>query len=896
MTLGAPQFLLLLPLLAVVGWYFPRLALWRPLRIVLLLLFVFALTDPQIERKGRGIDLWVLIDRSLSAESIVDRDENEWRRLLERSRPSRHDRLHFVDFASEVSPGGSQDSATFAGDRSATRLALALRDTAARARTNRHNRILLFTDGFSTEPLAGTGERLVRDRIPLDYRLLRLDESVEYRVASFALPERVQAGEPFLLDITVAGQPAGDVPYTVFRGDSPMHRGTVTVKGGVARVRLSDRVLESGAHHYTVRIDPEDDALPGNNTFSRWIEIASGPRILLVTRYPDDPLTGILQNQGFEVRTVTDTLALDPGMLAGARSVLFHNVPAHEVPNDFLDAIAFYVTGQGGGFAMIGGKTSFGSGGYYESAIDELLPVTMELKSEHRKLAVAMAIVLDRSGSMAAVVESGHTKMALANEGSARAVELLGAMDAVTVFAVDSAAHQIAPLLNVGRNRARLESRIRSIESMGGGIFVYTGLEAAWKELQKATLGQRHIILFSDAADSEEPGQYKELLAEMKERGSTVSVIGLGNRQDPDSALLEDIAQRGGGRIFFSQNAGDLPNIFAQETVTVARSTFIEESTTTAATGAWYEIASRNLDWLPAVGGYNLSYLRSGDTASLISGDAYEAPLVATGRRGIGRTAAVSFPLGGDFSAESREWSEAADFVQTLNRWLMGDATPPGIGMRHELAGTELRVDLLFDSDDWAARFAERPPRILLNRSGEADVTNELTWSRLAPGHYSVRTQLAEGEVVRGAVQVGETALPLGPLSVGTQAEWAFDPERIEELRAVALETGGRERLDLGDAWERPDFTSRQGILPWILALLVPLFVLETLVTRAGWHVPEFVARRVRLPRRSIRKPSPPPAPVSPPEPESESAAAPTPETSSAERRRDRFARAKKGR
>ena len=72
---------------------------------------------------------------------------------------------------------------------------------------------------------------------------------------------------------------------------------------------------------------------------------------------------------------------------------------------------------------MAGGKQSFGSGGYFDSAIDPLLPVSMELKTEHRKLAVAMAIVMDRSGSMGASVGVGGkqvTKMQLANTGAAR--------------------------------------------------------------------------------------------------------------------------------------------------------------------------------------------------------------------------------------------------------------------------------------------------------------------------------------------------------------------------------------------------------------------------------------------------------------------------------------------
>ena len=81
-------------------------------------------------------------------------------------------------------------------------------------------------------------------------------------------------------------------------------------------------------------------------------------------------------------------------------------------------------------------------------------------------------------------------------------------MDAITVFAVDSSAHEIAALLNVGENRGELIDRIRKIESMGGGIFVYTGMKEAWAKLKTAEAGQRHMILFTDAADSEEPGDY----------------------------------------------------------------------------------------------------------------------------------------------------------------------------------------------------------------------------------------------------------------------------------------------------------------------------------------------------------------------------------------------------
>src|SRR5690606_2154181 len=131
---------------------------------------------------------------------------------------------------------------------------------------------------------------------------------------------------------------------------------------------------------------------------------------------------------------------------------------------------------------------------------------------------------------------------------------------------------------------------------------------------QKAEVGQRHLILFSDAADSEEPGDYQRLIEEMREEGVTISVIGLGTDRDADADLLKDIAARGGGRIFFSADAAALPEIFAQETVTIARSAFIDETIGLQPTAGWREIAAQPLAWLEQIDGYNLSYLRPGAT------------------------------------------------------------------------------------------------------------------------------------------------------------------------------------------------------------------------------------------------------------------------------------------
>jgi hypothetical protein len=446
---------------------------------------------------------------------------------------------------------------------------------------------------------------------------------------------------------------------------------------------------------------------------------------------------------------------------------------------------------------------------------------------------------------MGMTVQNGFTKMQLADEGAANAIRFLGPQDLLAVFAVDSEAHEMVPLQPVGPNRDKMESAVRRIESTGGGIYVYNGLKAAWDQLKNAPVGQRHIILFSDAADSEQPGDYQDLLDEIVKNSGTVSVIALGTRRDVDAWLLDDIAKRGKGRIFYTEKAEELPSIFSQETVAVARSAFIAEPVPAKAAGGWFEISSQVMEWPKEVDGFNLSYLREWASQGLITQDEYAAPLVAFGPRGTGRTAAVSFPLGGEHSQRVRAWPKYGDFLQTQVRWLMGEALPPGIGVRHRIDGNTLTLDLLYD-EEWEPKLRAKAPRVVLAHGLRADSQHELAWERVAPGHFQASTELPEGEMVRGAVQVGGQAIAFGPAIVGTSTEWAFDEERVEELRRVSLASGGRELLEMSQAWRSPTVSRFTDLSLWLFILTLLLVLFEAFVTRTGWKLPRLARAEVK--------------------------------------------------
>jgi hypothetical protein len=344
------------------------------------------------------------------------------------------------------------------------------------------------------------------------------------------------------------------------------------------------------------------------------------------------------------------------------------------------------------------------------------------------------------------------------------------------------------------------------------------------------------VILFADAMDAEEPGEYQSLLAEMTAAKCTVSVIGLGTENDVDADFLKDIARRGGGRVFFNSDATELPALFAMETATIARSAFVEEPVAVLGTPGWSEVAAEPIAWLPQADGYNLNYLKPQASQAAVSGDEYAAPLVAFWRRGTGRVATVAFPLGGDFSSLTRSWDGYGGFSQSLARWLMGPPLPPGFGLQTGVDGSRVKVDLFYDADDAALseRLAVDPPELTVSRGAGGEAT-KITWERLAPGHFAAAVDAAGVEYVRGAIRLGEEAIPLGPLNVSTNPEWTFDRARRDELSAVSIRSGGGPRVDLSAVWTAPRPPALRSLRGWLIPLLLVVMLLEALQTQTGW-------------------------------------------------------------
>src|SRR5262249_58860881 len=93
----------------------------------------------------------------------------------------------------------------------------------------------------------------------------------------------------------------------------------------------------------------------------------------------------------------------------------------------------------------------------------------------------------------------------------------------------------------------------------------------------------------------------------------------------------------GEGQLYSTNSANALPRLFAQDTIIVARSMFLDQPAPIQFTGGLITLTGKQFTGLPSVGGYNLTYLRPQANLAAVTTDEYKAPPVASWQAGRGR-------------------------------------------------------------------------------------------------------------------------------------------------------------------------------------------------------------------------------------------------------------------
>lgn len=865
MRFDFPQALLLLVPLGLLLWRTGRLPgppMW--LRVALMVLLVVALARPQFVMRSAGSDVVVVVDRSRSMPQGSEERAAELIELLRKEqRPG--DRVGVIAFGREprveLTPtaDGRFGGFTQAVDGEASDLTAALDRAYDLIPQDRTGRVLVISDGRSTgaDP-RGAARRLAARGIEVDYRWLAREESgLDLAVTSLDVPSSVAEREPFLLTGTVHATKAVDAQVTLERNGQPLVRGPYSFRPGANLITFRDLIEKPGVAAYQLRVDAAGDGTVENDIGRAVLRVEGPPRVLLMSEVGErGVLAQTLRDIGLQLE-VRKPGPVSMGDLEGVGSLVLENIEAGSLGEPGLRVISQYVKEAGGGLVMTGGRNSFGEGGFRRSPVEDLLPVSLEMRQEQRKVSIALSILMDCSCSMGATVPDGRTKMQLAGEGAVAALSLLNPEDEASVHVVDTSPKEIFPLSSV-QDGLPLD-KVAKAFSGGGGIYVGEALEAGRSEILKSDKPTRHVLLFSDAADSEEPANYQAVLADLRSRNVTVSVIGMGSPADPDAQLLMEVANLGQGRIYFAEDPASLPRIFSQETIAVARAAFVDSPTPLKTAPDLPLLGKVSTQALPQIGGYNLTYLKPQASVALRSSDENEAPVVALWPRGTGRVVAFTGEVDGKYTGAMRSWSGYRGLLEQMVRWTMSAQKPKAEDFvaRATRRGNDLHVTLDFDPEQAPV---ELNPTVLILSGDGSDTPAELSMRWEAEDRLGAHFTLPGPGSYHPVVKVGGRVIRAPPVALPYAPE--FEPGSVKEgketLAAVASLTGGAERLSMTGLFaEVLESEAAVPLAPAIVAFCVLLLLAEVFVRRFLSGRPRRVVEVKDAALRAILEPAP---------------------------------------
>jgi Ca-activated chloride channel homolog len=652
-------------------------AIWSTgVRLTILLLLVLAIAGLRIRTTARDLALIFLVDVSASVapdqqKEVINFINNEARRAAPR------DYIGVIAFGRDASVEVAPTRKEILGDwqlseissapaRDYTNIAGALKLASALVPEDAVGRLVLISDGNENLESAIEEARLLKaETIEVYTRALNTvndgsRKQGEIAVRELVAPQQLAEGEAFELKATIDSTVDTEAKLRIFRNDSLMAERLVQLSANGENVFiLPERNDKKGFYTYRAEVEAlQADSFVQNNSREAFTLVEGKPKLLYVTgdAQPSAAMLRVFTEGNFAF----DTSRVAPASLAGFQDydlVIYDNLPATQLTKEQMKMTQSYARDLGGGFLMIGGEQSFGPGGYYKTPVEEMLPVSLDVRQKKHFPSLAMLLVIDKSGSMAEI-QNGRSKMELALEAASTAVEFLTERDSVGVVAFDSEAQPVVEITKV-EDKKKIIKEILTIQA-AGGTNMYPGIRQAYEWLQANDAQIKHVIVLSDGVS--QPGDFSGIAKSISDAGMTLSSIAIGT--DAEYSDMKMIADIGGGRFYATDRAETLPQIFTREAFIASRSTIIEEPFQPRLVRATQ--ATNGIDWggVPQLGGYVGTAERDATNSpaitSLISDK--DDPVYAVWQYGLGRVAAFTSDAKPRWAANWMNWSGFGQF------------------------------------------------------------------------------------------------------------------------------------------------------------------------------------------------------------------------------------------
>jgi Ca-activated chloride channel homolog len=843
-----------------------QLALQAGLRTLLLAGVAAALAGPSWRRPARAVSAVVLLDVSDSVPEAGLSFERGAAAALGRAAATYGDPPpRFVRFAARPEEIPSTARAPIEIARfpapvgAATDLALAVDLGAGLVDTTALPRLLVISDGLPTRgDLAAAAARLGDRGLPIFALPLAAPSTADAAVVELRAPDDVRPRVPFQIEVSLRTDRAAEAHLAL---EADAHATHATIEGspksvalapGATTVRFTARITEPGTTIFRAHLKTAADLHPENDDGVLAIATLRDARALCLEGTPGAAAS--LSRALAAERIAADVRpARNVGAGAGAGAgagpdgaaavltrydlVILADVPRAAFSEAGLAALDAFVRG-GGGLIVAGGTQSFGPGGYRGTRLESLLPVRLDVPDRREEAPLALALVIDKSGSM------GGAKMDITKQAARATAETLPPSDQIAVVVFDSQATAVVQLQRA-ENRQRILGDIGRIVA-NGGTNILAGLREAVDELLPVRARKKHIILLTDGQSPYD--EIPDLVDAASAARITISTVGVGD--GADQRMLEKIASRGGGRFYPVRDPASIPRIFSRETSDLGDRSIVERPTAVRVSKRIAALAGVALETAPPLGGYVVTRPRAQAETLLATTDG--APLLARWQVGLGAVAAWTSDLGARWGAAWARWPPFDKLWAQIARATMRRRAASHFPIRSTRRGdsVHLAVDAVGPDDRFMTGLDGRVEVSAAGTDGRVVTPRSLPLPETAPGRYETtfRPDVEAGALLfsasftHGGAPVadasGRLTLPFAP-ELMPRLPASNDGAAL--LAAAAARSGGRVVTDptevLDPGAERRE--TRQPLRTSILLVTLALFVVDVLF------------RRIRLPERA---------------------------------------------
>ena len=714
-------------------------------------------------------------------------------------------------------------------DRRGTDLEAALDGARARLAPGHIPRLVLFSDG---QPTAGdTGAavtRLAAERIPVAIEPLAARSLGDTWIDTLELPGRVSAGGSFVATVGIGSQREGTAVVELRLAGTVLARQPAAIVKGLTRVALTVSIESAGAHVLQAAVTMPADPFAANNTLERDSWVAPRAKVLYVEGRPSSAryLSAALTGSGFDVTVrPASGLPATAAQLDPFDVVVLSDVARTALPNASLTALSDWVETGGGGLLVAGGEAVYGEGGYRNTALERLTPVTFERRDEPE---VALILVLDRSWSMAGI------SIDLCKAAAQAAVDVMTDEQELGILTFNDKFDWDVTLRNVGKNRPEIRKKIAAI-APGGHTLIFPAIEQAYLALRKAKARAKHVLLLSDGRSY--PDDYETLVQKMSAARITVSSIAVGPSADPD--LLRNIAKWGKGRSYTVADAKALPEIFVKEAKNAATPGFDEKVIVPIVKTPAF-LTGMDLSRVPNLRGLTATVIK--DTALEVLTTADDEPLLAFWPFGLGRTAVFTSDVKDRWAADWVKWGGYGPFFTAVVRALER-RRPPAVALDvtpGPVHGAARSIAISVEARQPNGQYRDLLHPTVQVRSGKGGQSRSASVPvrQVAPGRYEASVVVDASQAVTISLAGADAQSLDGPtvrhVVPDPAAEYRFRPPDEALLRSIASATGGAWHPDgpalaaaAGDSR-----TERRPVWPTLIAIALGLWFVDLLLRR----------------------------------------------------------------